>query len=66
MVELSKSEEKVFNYLVTHKKPVPPKKLADRFLLHERTVRTALKKLHDCGLADRMIADGKHFYEIKQ
>jgi predicted transcriptional regulator len=66
MVQLSKSEERLFNYLVTHKKPVPLEKLADRFLLNKQTVGKALKRLHDCGLADRIAVGGKLFYEIKQ
>lgn len=66
MVQLSKSEEKIFNYLVSHKKPVHPKVLADRFLLHERTIALGLRRLHTIGLADRIAVGGKLFYEIKQ
>lgn len=66
MVQLSKSEEKLFNYLVSHKKPVHPKVLANRFLMHERTAASGLRRLHIIGLADRMEVGGKLFYEIKQ
>lgn len=66
MVQLTPVQEKLFDYLVSHKRPVPLEKLADRFLLNKQTVGKALKKLHDCGLADRMSVGGKLFYEIKQ
>jgi predicted transcriptional regulator len=65
-VKLSKSERKILDYLISHKRPVQPKLLASRFLLHEKTAQISLKKLLDMGLADRNRVGGVFFYRIKR
>lgn len=65
-VKLSKSERKILDYLISHKKPVQPKLLASRFLLHENTAQISLKKLLDMGLADRNRVGNVFFYRFKQ
>ena len=66
MIRLTPTQEKLFNYLVTHKKPVPIKKLSHHFLISPKTVEAALRALHLMGLADRSRVNGRFFYEIKQ
>lgn len=63
---LSKSEKKMLDYIASHKKPVKPKMLADRFFIHVVTAQAGLKKLHDCGLADRTYGKGGFFYVAKR
>lgn len=65
-VKLSKSEKKMLDYLASHKKPVKSKALADRFSIHVATVQVGLKKLHDCGLADRIYGKGGFSYVVKR
>ena len=66
MIQLKPSQEKLFNYLVSHKKPVPIKKLSHHFLLNPKTVETELRALHLMGLADRRKVNGHYYYEIKR
>ena len=66
MIRLTPTQEKLFNYLVSHKKPVPIKKLSHHFLINPKTVESELRALHLMGLADRSRVNGRFFYEIKQ
>lgn len=66
MIQLTPSQEKLFNYLVTHKKSVPIKKLSHHFLLNQKTVESELRALHLMGLADRTKVNRHYYYEIKQ
>lgn len=66
MVQLTPLQEKLFNYLVSHKKPVTIAKLAYHFLVAPSMVSRALLGLHHAGLADRKRVNRQFFYEIKQ
>jgi hypothetical protein len=66
MVHLTPVQEKLFNYLASHKRPVTIAKLAHHFLINAKAVGSELRALHLMGLADRTKIKRKFFYEIKQ
>jgi DNA-binding transcriptional regulator GbsR (MarR family) len=66
MVQLTPVQEKLFNYLASHKRPVPIAKLVHHFLISTSVVGSELRALHLMGLADRTKIKRKFFYEIKQ
>lgn len=66
MVHLTPVQEKLFDYLASHKRPVTIAKLSHHFLINPRVVGSELRALHTMGLADRTKIKSKFFYEIKQ
>jgi predicted transcriptional regulator len=66
MVQLTPVQEKLFNYLASHKRPVTIAKLSHHFLINPKVVGAGLRALHQMGLADRAKINTKFFYEIKQ
>jgi Fe2+ or Zn2+ uptake regulation protein len=66
VIRLTPTQEKLFNYLASHKKPVPIKKLSHHFLINPKTVEAELRALHLMGLADRTKVNRHYYYEIKQ
>lgn len=66
MIQLTPTQEKLFNYLATHKRPVSIKKLSGYFLLHPTTVGDGLRALRLMGLADYNEVKGCFFYKIKR
>jgi len=66
MIQLTPTQEKLFNYLASHKKRVPVMKLSHHFLINPKIVQAELRALHLMGLADRTKVNRHYYYEIKQ
>ena len=64
-MELTSTHEKVLNYLKTHVTPVAAETLAKRFIMSHSKVSSALKDLHDMGLASVAKVGKKKFYSYK-
>jgi len=59
------AEEKVWEYLTTHKKPVMAGTLAKRFLLSQSHVNRVLRDLDAEGKVDVLKIGGNKFYKAK-
>lgn len=64
-VKMTRSQEKIFLYLRTHRRPVEAKLLAERFMMNRSHTSSILKFLQDQGLADVIEVGQKKFYKIK-
>lgn len=66
MVEMTSTEEKIWDYMVAHKTPVSAAKMSKYFIISQSKASTALKKFADQGIAD-VIAIGKvKYYKVKE
>jgi len=65
-VVMSSLEEKLWDYLLTHKTPVSAAKLSKYFIISQSKASSALKKFADQGIAD-VIPIGKiKYYKVKE
>lgn len=64
-VQLTQTEEKIFEYLATHKTPVMAGTMAKRFIVSQSHASAILRSLHEKGLADIVQIGKNKFYKIK-
>jgi predicted transcriptional regulator len=57
--------EKVWDYLVEHKRPVTANQLAKRFIASKSSVARELRLLTERNILDRIVAGKEHFFKIK-
>lgn len=60
------NDEKIWDYLLTHKTPVSATDLAKRFLLSQSKVSKTLKSFADQGIADVIQVGKAKYYTIKE
>ena len=66
-VEMTDFEEKVWNYLCSHKKtPVQAKTIAKAWIVNENKVARTLNRFVDSGIADLVRMGSKKFYKFKE
>ena len=66
-VEMTDFEEKVWNYLCSHKKtPVQAKTIAKAWIVNENKVARTLNRFVDSGIADLVRMGSKKFYKVKE
>ncbi len=58
-------EEKVWDYLVDHKRPVTSKQLAKYFIVTQRSVSRALNKFVEKQVVDKFYQGNVLLYKIK-
>lgn len=66
MVEMTSTEEKIWDYMVAHKTPVSAAKLSKYFIISQSKASTALKKFADQGIADIIIIGKVKYYKVKE
>ena len=66
MVEMTHTEEKIWNYLVTHKTPVSAAKLSKYFIISQSKAASTLKKFADQGIADVTTIGKVKYYKVKE
>jgi sugar-specific transcriptional regulator TrmB len=65
-VTIHPNDERIWNYLVTHKTPVSAAKIAKYFIISQSKASKVLKSFADQGIAD-VIAIGKtKYYRVKE
>ncbi len=62
---MRKVSEKVWTYLVEHKRPVTSDKIADHYLVSNDSVRKVLGELTRKQVLDRIKTGNKSLYKIK-
>ena len=66
-VEMTDFEEKVWNYLCSHKKtPVQAKTIAKAWIVNENKVARTLNRFVESGIADLVRMGSKKFYRVKE
>ena len=66
MVEMTSTEQKIWDYMLTHKTPVSAAKLAKYFIISQSKTSSTLKKFAEQGIAD-VVAIGKvKYYKVKE
>jgi Mn-dependent DtxR family transcriptional regulator len=65
-VSMTNTEEKIWNYLVTHKTPVSAAKLSKYFIIRQSKASTSLKKFADEGIADVVPIGKVKYYKVKE
>ena len=65
MVEMTSTEEKIWDYMVAHKTPVSAAKMSKYFIISQSKASTALKKFADQGIADTIQIGKVKYYKIK-
>lgn len=64
-VEMTPIEEKIWQYLVTHKTPVSAMSLSKRFIISKGHVGRILKGFADKGIADVVSVGSTKLYKVK-
>ena len=57
--------EKVWDYLVAHKRAVTANQLAKRFIASKSSVARELRILEQKQVVDRIVTGGEHLFKIK-
>jgi Fic family protein len=65
-VEMTEFEEKVWDYLRTHKTPVQAKTLAKLWIISDNKVARAMNRFVENGIADLVRIGSKKFYRVKE
>jgi Fic family protein len=66
-VEMTDFEEKVWNYLCSHKKtPVQARTIAKAWIVNDNKVARTLNRFVESGIADLIRIGSKKFYRIKE
>lgn len=65
-MEMSDFEERLWNYLVSHKTPVTVKKMAKYWICSESRVRGALEKFVDRGIVEVVKLGNLKHYRVKE
>ena len=66
-VEMTDFEQKVWNYLCSHKKtPVQARTIAKAWIVNDNKVARTLNRFVKCGIADLVRMGSKKFYKVKE
>ena len=66
-VEMTEFEEKVWNYLCSHKKtPVQAQTLAKEWIVSENRVARTLNRFYENNIVDIVRIGSKKFYRVKE
>jgi Fe2+ or Zn2+ uptake regulation protein len=65
-VEMTEFEEKVWDYLRTHKTPVQARTIAKAWIVNDNKVARTLNRFVESGIADLIRIGSKKFYRIKE
>jgi hypothetical protein len=66
-VEMTDFEEKVWNYLCSHKKtPVQARTIAKAWIVNDNKVARTLNRFVESGIADLVRMGSKKFYKVKE
>lgn len=66
-VEMTNFEEKVWNYLCSHKKtPVQARTIAKAWIVNDNKVARTLNRFVESGIADLVRMGSKKFYKVKE
>jgi Fic family protein len=66
-VEMTDFEEKVWNYLCSHKKtPVQARTIAKAWIVNDNKVARTLNRFVEIGIADLVRIGSKKFYKVKE
>lgn len=66
-VEMTDFEQKVWNYLCSHKKtPVQARTIAKAWIVNENKVARTLNRFVESGIADLVRMGSKKFYKVKE
>ncbi len=66
-VEMTEFEEKVWNYLCSHKKtPVQARTIAKAWIVNDNKVARTLNRFVESGIADLVRMGSKKFYKVKE
>jgi len=65
-VEMTEFEEKVWDYLRTHKTPVQAKTLAKLWIISDNKVARALNRFVENEIVDLIRMGSKKFYKVKE
>jgi Fic family protein len=66
-VKMTDFEEKVWNYLCSHKKtPVQARTIAKAWIVNDNKVARTLNRFVESGIADLVRIGSKKFYKVKE
>jgi len=66
-VEMTEFEQKVWNYLCSHKKtPVQARTIAKAWIVNDNKVARTLNRFVESGIADLVRMGSKKFYKVKE
>ena len=65
-VSIDPKDEKIWNYLTTHKTPVSQEKMAKHFLISQSHASRALNFFVEQGIAEVIKIGTKKFYKVKE
>ena len=66
-VEMTDFEQKVWNYLCSHKKtPVQARTIAKAWIVNDNKVARTLNRCVESGIADLVRMGSKKFYKVKE
>ena len=66
-VEMTDFEQKVWNYLCSHKKtPVQARTIAKAWIVNDNKVARILNRFVESGIADLVRMGSKKFYKVKE
>ena len=66
-VEMTDFEQKVWNYLCSHKKtPVQARTIAKAWIVNDNKVARTLNRFVESGIADLVRIGSKKFYKVKE
>jgi predicted transcriptional regulator len=65
-VSIDPRDEKIWNYLITHKTPVTQEQMMKRFLISKSHAGRALNFFVEQGIAELIKIGTKKFYKVKE
>jgi len=65
-VSMNDREERVWNYLLTHKTPVSADRLAKYFIISKSHAGSTLRKFVDAGIVDVIKIGTNKYYIVKE
>jgi predicted transcriptional regulator len=65
-VSIDPRDEKIWNYMITHKTPVSQEKMARYFLISKSHAGRALNFFVEQGIAEVIKVGTKKFYKVKE
>ena len=65
-VSIDPKDEKIWNYMITHKTPVSQEKMARYFLISKSHAGRALNFFVEQGIAEVVKVGTKKFYKVKE
>lgn len=65
-VSMNAHEERIWNYLITHKTPISAAKLAKYFIISQSHASNALRKFEESGIVDVVKIGNAKYYKVKE